>query len=193
MKTPETTKEERELILGCQRGDRQAFEALYLKYHRGLYSFLLSMLRSPETAEDVTQDVFVKLFNQIQSYRFQSPFAHWLFRMARNAAIDRFRREKVRRATSLDADSERVHPLQEVLPSNSPLPSARSESQERAKAVREAVLQLPENYQTVVMLREWDELSYEEIARQLDISEGTVKSRLFRARQMLADLLKEYL
>src|SRR5260370_37860725 len=115
MKTAEELKSEKGLVPRCQKGDRQAFEDLYLQYHRGLYLFLFSMLRAEHTAEDLTQDIFVKLFSQIGSYRFQSPFGHWLFRMARNAAIDKMRRDKVRRAVSLDAEVENAHPIQERL------------------------------------------------------------------------------
>lgn len=182
--------EELKRIRRCQKGDSQALEEIYLQYHRGVYLFLLSLMRSPETAEDLCQDVFVKLFSQIKSYRFESPFAHWLFRMARNLGIDRMRRDKIRRAVSLDEETPEAHPLAERLAGNSPLPSAASESREEAKAVREAVEELPEVFRTVVVMREWEELSYEDIAKRLKTSEGTVKSRIFRARQMLAGKLK---
>jgi hypothetical protein len=82
----ETSPEEKKAILGAQKGDTDSFEFLYHKYHRGLYGYLLSMLKSPQAAEDLTQDIFVKLYRQIGSYRFQSPFSHWLFRSARDRA-----------------------------------------------------------------------------------------------------------
>lgn len=186
----EEQKDERELVARCQKGDREAFEQIYLKHHRGLYLFLYSLLRSQHLAEDVTQDVFVKLFTQIKSYRYQSSFAHWLFRLARNAAIDQIRRARVRVATSLDAEPVDGHSLQERLPGNGPLPSDRSETEERDQRVRQAVGELPEDFKTVLVMREWGEQTYEEIAAELGISEGTVKSRIFRARQMLAKKLK---
>jgi RNA polymerase sigma-70 factor (ECF subfamily) len=191
MQSPEELEEEGRLVASCQKGDREAFEKLYLKYHRGLYLFLLSLLRSQAAAEDTAQDVFVKLFTQIRSFRQQSSFAHWLFRMARNAAIDAMRRGKVRSALSLDAEAEKNHPLQERLAGDSPLPSQAGEDEERARRVRQAVEELPEVFRQVLVLREWGEQSYEEVAKNLGISEGTVKSRIFRARQILAKKLKE--
>jgi RNA polymerase sigma-70 factor (ECF subfamily) len=181
---------EKIVIEQCQAGNGEAFEQLYAKYHRGIYGFLLAMLKNPHAAEDITQDVFVKLFTQITSYRFQSPFAHWFFRLTRNAAIDHIRREKIRRAQSLDADSDSDFSLHERLAGKGKNPAENTEMGERAEIVRQAVLGLPETFKEVVILREWDDLPYEDIALHLGISEGTVKSRLFRARNILAKKLK---
>jgi RNA polymerase sigma-70 factor (ECF subfamily) len=188
--SPEEQEAERQAIVAAQAGDMQAFEKLYEKYHRGLYGYLLSMLRKPEVAEDLSQDIFVKLFRQIGSYRFQSPFAHWLFRLARNLAIDHLRREKVRFASSLDEDKAEGLPLRERLAGKSPSPVAGALRQEKDEAIRQAVAELPEAFRSVVVMREWDDLAYEEIALRLDLSTGTVKSRLFRARGLLAKKLK---
>jgi RNA polymerase sigma-70 factor (ECF subfamily) len=181
---------ERKAILACQGGDMDAFEVLYAKYHRGLYAYLLSMLRSPHVAEDLTQDIFIKLFRQIGSYRFQSPFAHWLFRLARNLAIDHLRKEKVRFASSLDADNDEGLPLRERLAGKAETPAAHSLLVEKTAVIRQAVEELPEDFRVVVVLRQWDELAYEEIGKRLGLSTGTVKSRLFRARGLLAKKLK---
>ena len=184
---------EKVLIEQCQSGDGDAFEQLYQKYHRGIYGFLLSMLKNPPAAEDVSQDVFVKLYTQITSYRFQSPFAHWFFRLARNAAIDYIRREKIRRAQSLDAETDSDFSMHDRLAGKGKNPSENYEMGRRAEVVREAVLGLPDTFKEVVILREWDDLPYEDIALRLGISEGTVKSRLFRARSILAKKLKNVL
>lgn len=186
----ESSEEEKKAILGAQSGDMDSFEFLYNKYHRGLYGYLLSMLKSPQGAEDLTQDIFVKLYRQIGSYRFQSPFSHWLFRMARNLAIDQFRRNKVRFAKSLDEEGEDMHPLHERLAGPEATPQAHALKRERAEVVRAAVQELPEAFKIVVIMREWDDLAYEEISVKLGLSVGTVKSRLFRARGMLLKKLK---
>jgi len=191
--TQSEARSEAEVIQRAQAGDRDAFEALYLRYHREVFLYLLSVLRSPQSAEDVAQDVFVKLFHQIGSYRQQSPFNHWLFRMARNAGIDRLRREKVRRASSLDAAAEDAHPLLERLDSGMATPEELLGTERRAALVRQAVEALPQPFREIVALREWQDLPYDAIASRLGISEGTVKSRLFRARQMLAQRLKRLL
>jgi RNA polymerase sigma-70 factor (ECF subfamily) len=186
----ETSAEEKKAILRAQKGEMEGFEYLYQKYHRGLYGYLLSMLRSPQGAEDLTQDIFVKLYRQIGSYRFQSPFSHWLFRTARNLAIDQFRREKVRFAKSLDEEGEDMHPLHERIAGPEATPAGHVLKGEKAEVVRKAVNELPEAFKVVVIMREWEDLAYEEIGERLDLSVGTVKSRLFRARTMLAKKLK---
>ncbi len=183
---------ERQHIQRCQKGDSDAFEWLYEKYHRGLYGYLLSLFKSPQAAEDCTQDVFVKLFRQMGSYRFESPFAHWLFRLARNQAFDQMRRNKVRRTESLDAENDEGFSAHERLPGPGDDPERAALKSEKAAVVREAVLELPEAFRVVMVMREWDDLSYEEIAERLDLSEGTVKSRIFRARGLLAKKLKDW-
>jgi RNA polymerase sigma-70 factor, ECF subfamily len=188
--TPEERREEEGWIRACQGGDLDGLEGLYGRYHRQLYAYLFTLLRSPHAAEDVTQDIFVKLHHQIVSYRFQSPFNHWLFRLARNQAIDHLRREKLRTHASLDAEPEEGSPLRERIAGKGRDAAGDALSAERAEQVREAVQSLPDGFKEVVMLREWEDLAYEEIAQRLDLSVGTVKSRLFRARSLLEKRLK---
>lgn len=187
----EERESERELILRCQKGDRNAFEALYLRHHRGLFLFLFSMLRCRHSAEDVAQDVFVKLFEEIRSFRFQCSFGHWLFRVGRNAAIDRIRHEKLRRAASLDKENPEGLSLKDQLADPAPLPSAKAENDERASWVGRELSRLPKYARTVLVLREWEDLNYQEISEKLRVSIGTVKSRIFRGRRMLARRLAE--
>ena len=191
--TPEELRQEEGWIRACQGGDLSGLEGLYGKYHRQLYAYLLAMLRSPHAAEDITQDIFVKLHTQIGSYRFQSPFHHWLFRLARNQAIDHVRREKVRSASSLDEDSPEGVPLRERVASKGKDAAEEVVGEERAAQVRAAVAELPPGFREVVVLREWEDLPYEDIAQRLGLSVGTVKSRLFRARSQLEKRLKSML
>jgi RNA polymerase sigma-70 factor (ECF subfamily) len=191
--TPEELRQEEEWIRACQAGDLSGLEGLYGRYHRQVYAYLVAMLRSPHAAEDVAQDIFVKLYGNIGSYRFQSPFHHWLFRLARNQAIDHLRREKVRRVASLDAETEDGPALKERLSAQGRDAAGDALSAERAEAVRRAVQALPPGFKEVVVLREWEDLSYEEIAERLNLSVGTVKSRLFRARSQLEKRLKDVL
>jgi len=191
--TPEELKLEEGWIRACQGGDLRGLEELYGKYHRQLYAYLFAMLRSPHAAEDVTQDIFVKLHAQITSYRFQSPFHHWLFRLARNQAIDHLRREKVRSTTSLDAEPIDGTAMRERVPGKGKDAVEELVAGERAAQVRKAVQSLPDSFREVVILREWEDLAYEEIAERLDLSVGTVKSRLFRARSLLEKRLKDVL
>jgi len=191
--SPAEQAEEKAWILACQAGDLTGLEALYTKYHRQLYAYLVAMLRSQHAAEDVTQDIFVKLHKQIGSYRFQSPFHHWLFRLARNQAIDHLRREKVRRTNSLDDEPLDGSPMRERVPSKGRDAIGDLMADEKASHVRKAVQALPPSSREVVVLREWEDLAYEDIALRLDLSVGTVKSRLFRARSLLEKQLKDWL
>jgi RNA polymerase sigma-70 factor (ECF subfamily) len=191
--TPEEIRQEENWIRACQGGDLDGLEGLYGKYHRQLYAYLLAMLRSPHAAEDVTQDIFVKLHRQIGSYRFQSPFHHWLFRLARNQAIDHLRREKVRFTSSLDESPLDGVPLRERVAGRGGDAADAVVGEERAAQVRAAVAALPPGFKEVVVLREWEDLPYEEIAERLNLSVGTVKSRLFRARGQLEKSLKNIL
>jgi RNA polymerase sigma-70 factor (ECF subfamily) len=191
--TPEELAQERAWIEACQAGDLRGLEGLYERYHRQLYAYLVAMLRSQHGAEDVVQDIFVKLHKQIGSYRFQSPFHHWLFRLARNQAIDHLRREKVRRVTSLDAEPVEGTAMRERVPSKGKDAQAQALDKEKSAAIRKAVEALPPSFREVVVLREWEELPYEDIAGRLDLSVGTVKSRLFRARALLEKSLKDWL
>ncbi len=186
-------KEEEQWIRLCQRGDLDGLERLYERYHRQIYAYLLAMLRTQHAAEDLSQDVFVKLSTKLKSYRFQSPFHHWLFRLARNVAIDHLRREKVRSTTSLDAVPAEGSPMRDRVREKGPDAAMQAEATQRAGVVRTAVMGLPESFKEVVVLREWEDLSYEEIAERMDLSVGTVKSRLFRARALLEAKLKSVL
>lgn len=188
--SPEERRQEQVWIRACQGGDWTGLEGLYGKYHRQLYAYLLAMLRSPHAAEDLVQDIFVKLHARIGSYRFQSPFHHWLFRLARNQAIDHLRREKVRFASSLDASPVEGLPLRERVAAKGSDAADAVVGEERAAQVRAAVAELPLAFREVVVLREWEDLPYEEIAQKLGLSVGTVKSRLFRARNQLEKRLK---
>lgn len=183
-------KEEEAWIRALQKGGLDGLERLFERYHRQVYAYLLAMLKDTHAAEDLAQDVFVKLHTQADSYRFQSPFHHWLFRLTRNLAIDHLRREKVRSTASLDAEPVEGSPLKDRVAEKGPDAAALAERGERAVAVRAAVLELPEDFREVVVLREWEGLAYEEIAERLELSVGTVKSRLFRARGLLEKKLK---
>ncbi|MGH7442758.1 MAG: RNA polymerase sigma factor [bacterium] len=188
--TAEEARQEEDWIRACQRGDVAGLEGLYGKYHRQLYAYLLAMLRSIHSAEDLSQDIFVKLHAQIGSYRFQSPFHHWLFRLARNQAIDHLRREKVRFTTSLDEAPIEGISLRERVAAKGRDAAEAVVGEEQAALVRAAVMALPPTFREVVVLREWEDLPYEDIAERLGLSVGTVKSRLFRARHVLEKALK---
>ncbi|MGH9382609.1 MAG: sigma-70 family RNA polymerase sigma factor [Thermoanaerobaculia bacterium] len=175
-----------EAVLG---GDRASFGSLVERYQGRLIRFLARLLGSDDEAQDVAQEVFIKVYQALDRYDARYRFSTWLFRVGQNAAIDRLRRRRVR-GVSLHipgegAEDERTWEL----PADGPDPYARVRSDERGRAVREAVAELPWEYRELILLRHYAELAYAEIAELKDLPLGTVKNKLFRARRMLEEKL----
>src|SRR5437660_10057080 len=160
---------ERRLIDRSAVGDQEAFRQLVLRYHRLVMNVAFRALGELSQAEDVAQDVFIKVYKALPGYRHDKPFKHWLHRVAANAVTDALRRR--RPVVSLDGMLQ-------------PPPSAGSDPQDVAtrhdlqRAVRHAIASLPPHYRDTIALQAFGELSYDEIAKALDIPLGTVMSRL---------------
>ncbi len=168
-----------ELIRRAQTGDREAFCDLVRLYRTGVINVIYRMSGSSDLAEDAAQQAFLSAWRHLSSYQPRASFRGWLYRIAVNAALDLLRREK----PSVDID---------LLPIPAPGvdPERRVEQRERTQRVRLAVLALPEASRAVLILREYETMSYEEIAAALDIPLGTVMSRLSYARKLLSERLK---
>jgi RNA polymerase sigma-70 factor, ECF subfamily len=180
METVETT--EAALVASAMQGDREAYGELVYRYRTGVINVVYRLCGDADLAEDAAQTAFIRAWQHLAGYQPRSPFRNWLYRIAVNAALDVLRREKA--VTSIDD-------LPLAVPGDGL--EARQETRERREAVRQAVLALPEGSRTVLVLREYEGLTYQEIAVVLDIPAGTVMSRLSYARQRLAELLKPYL
>jgi len=171
-----------ETIDACRRGDRAAFRTLYDAYKDRVYSLALYALSGDaDAAADVTQQVFVKLMDSIDTFRGDAQFSTWLYRLVANACVDVQRRMKSRKWVSSEE-------LLETLPH----PSSQEQSFARthtAEIVKRAVFTLPTELRVTVLLRYFQELSYEEIAAALKCPVGTVASRLNRSHQLLAKAL----
>lgn len=178
--------DEKELIRRARRGDQSAFEALVDRWQKPVYHHALRMTGNPEDAADVTQEVFLKFWRTLPSFRGESALSTWLYRLTDSAAIDLLRREKKRRDT-LSLDDSGVPPLLPADPA--PSPQEQTERNEAGRQVADALAQLSEEHRRVLILRELDGLSYQEIAAILRLNPGTVKSRIARARLALADIL----
>lgn len=178
--------DEKELLRRARRGDQSAFEALVDRWQKPVYHHVLRMTNDPEDAADVTQEVFLRLWRALPSFRGESALSTWLYRLTDNAAIDLLRREKKRRGTlSLDDDD-----VPALLPADpGPSPQEQAERSETRRQVAEGLARLSEEHRRVLILRELDGLSYQEIAAILRLNPGTVKSRIARARMALADIL----
>lgn len=180
-----------ELITRVQKGDADAYRPLVLRYQNRLFSMVVGMLRNGEDARDIVQVAFVKAYQNIGTFRVDSAFYTWLYRIAMNLAIDHCRKNKRRRTSSFEeavAQRDEDGTVAEQHHAESPVRAlARKELHERIYA---ALDELSEDMREVILLREVEGLSYKEIADRMDIPEGTVMSRLFYARKKLQTILK---
>jgi RNA polymerase sigma-70 factor (ECF subfamily) len=172
--------EERRLIDRSAAGDQEAFRQLVIRHHRLVINVAFRALGELSLAEDVAQEVFLKVYKALPNYRHEKPFKHWLHRVAANAVTDTLRRR--RPVVSLDDMQE-----QPASAEADPLDVATRHDLQRA--VRQAIASLPSHYRDTIALQAFAELSYEEIARTLDIPLGTVMSRLNGAKRLLRERL----
>jgi RNA polymerase sigma-70 factor (ECF subfamily) len=181
-------KEDGELIDEALAGSSAAFGQLVTKYQDRLYNTLVHVVGSRDTAYDVAQDAFVQAYVKLDKFARASAFYTWLYRIAMNTAASRRRREKptvsVEHAREVGGDE----PLD-----RGAAPGAALERRELASCVRDGLARLSEEHRTILVLREIDECSYEQIAEILELPIGTIRSRLHRARLQLRDELKETL
>lgn len=182
---------EGQLIAQARAGNKAAFSKLVEKYYQMVYGVSYGVLNSHEDARDAAQEIFLKVFHQIIKFEGKSKFKTWLYRIAVNASIDMARKRKP--VDSLnevrEGDDDENEPLVRV-PDKGPLPRDSMAKDELREVFREALGQLTPDHRVVLVLREWEELSYEEIAAMLQIDMGTVMSRLFYGRKKLAEILK---
>ncbi|MDD6160939.1 MAG: sigma-70 family RNA polymerase sigma factor [Oscillospiraceae bacterium] len=180
--------DEQQLIRQAQSGEVSAFEQLLDRYQKPVYHQALRLVSHPEDAADVTQEVFLKVWKYLPTFRGESSFSTWLYRMTDNAALDLLRREKKRRGDSSLDDDEGMA----VIPVDpAATPQEALERSERQRAVSDALGRLSEEHRRVLVLREINGLSYEEIGQVLELAPGTVKSRIARARTALANILRQ--
>ena len=176
-----TAFNETELITRAQRGERNAFSELVRRHAQGVFNVVYRMCGDTLIAEDAAQETFIRAWQNLPSYRPQTPLRNWLYRIAFNAGMDIVRKEK----RILPNDIEDLN-----LTDEAPGPELLVSQQERATLVQRAVLSLPDASLAVLVLREYEEMSYHEIADALGIPVGTVMSRLNYARKLLKDRLK---
>jgi len=180
------------LVAKSQRGDMEAFRILIERYEKGVYNLAYRMLKNREDAEDAAQEVFLKVFTYLRGFRGESSFATWLYRIATNGCINRIRRPKFLSFEELKKEFEDEEPSAEPpqLVDRSPLPEELAEQREIQQLLHRAIDELPDNYRLVITLRHLQGLSYKEIAETLDLPVGTVKTYLFRAKNILKAKLK---
>ncbi len=173
--------EERQLVTRSAAGDQDAFRQLVLRHHRRVVNIAYRALGDAGLAEDVAQEVFIKVFRHLPSYRHEKPFVHWLHRVAANTVTDAARRH--RPVQSLDS-------LAQTLAGQGGDPQEVAARHDLQRSVRRAIATLPPHYRDTLALQVFHDLSYEEIAATLEIPVGTVMSRLNAAKRLLRDRLQ---
>jgi RNA polymerase sigma-70 factor (ECF subfamily) len=185
---------DQQLVERAQRGDKRAFELLVEKYQRKLGRLLSRFIRDPAEVEDVTQEAFVKAYRALPGFRGDSAFYTWLYRIGINTAKNYLMALGRRAPTSTEVEAEDAEGLEDgeqLRDINTP--ESMLLSKEIAATVNATIEELPEELRTAIQLREIEGMSYEDIARIMDCPIGTVRSRIFRAREAIAERLRPLL
>ncbi len=185
---------DQQLVERVQRGDKKAFELLVVKYQRKLARLLSRFIRDASEVEDVTQEAFIKAYRALPSFRGDSAFYTWLYRIGINTAKNYLVSLGRRAPTVTGVDSEEAEGIEEgdqLRDLNTP--ENQMMSRQLAETVNQALQELPEELRTAITLREIEGMSYEEIAQIMNCPIGTVRSRIFRAREAIAERLRPQL
>ena len=180
-----------DLIKKALQGDEQAYAKLLQRYKNGIFRMIYQMIKNKEETEDIVQETFIKAFNSLESYNSKYAFSTWLYKIAYNHCIDKLRKKKLK-TQSLDKPielkegtvkfqikDERYNPEKSVI------------LNEKKNKIDITINSLPSKYKKVIIYRHHKDKSYEEISKELNIPLGTVKARIFRARELLKKKLKE--
>jgi RNA polymerase sigma-70 factor (ECF subfamily) len=186
---PDNDADDATLIARCQRGDRDAFRLVFERYQRRAYALAFGVVRNRDEALDVVQDAFLRAFRNIGSFAGNSSIYTWLYRIVMNAAIDYKRKQG--RAQKVDYDDTMAHLEEEAPAGSAPLlpqllrgdPAKETQRREIREKIDDALGKLSPNHRAVLIMREIDGLSYEEMAKVMKCSKGTIMSRLFHARR----------
>lgn len=187
--SPLTSEDDQQLIQRCLEGDTDAFGSLVLRYQDRLYHSLIMMVQSPEDARDLAQEAFVHAFRRLDSFRGDSQFYTWLFRIAVNATIS-FRRKAARRKTTSVESARESAGLEPTDDRGDARPSGRMEVAEEQEMVRRALAELSEEFRQAIVLTEIEGMSYEDAAEVVGCPIGTIRSRIHRARNELREKLR---
>lgn len=183
-----------ELVRAAQKGDEGAFRQLVERYQRRIFQLALGMLKDPDEAMDIAQETFVRVHKYLPSFKGDSSFFTWTYRIGMNLCLDAQRRQgRVQRVDAADSDEAEVEAAMDPPSHALSGPSRQVLNAELRKKIEEALSTLSDNHRAILLLRELDGLSYEELANVLGIRKGTVMSRLFHARLKMQKKLREYL
>ena len=172
-----------DLVATAVSGIEGSFEELVRRYQRPISAYVYRMVGNYESALDLTQEIFIKVYSSLQRYRSEFKFSTWIYKIAHNAAIDHLRRTATREQSLVMGPENDQFDL--PVESKRPSPEQESERKERRGEIESVVRALPANYRELIILRHSQDLSYEEIVEVTGLPLGTVKNRLFRAREMM--------
>lgn len=187
------TDPDTKLMLGFCAGDKGAFRELVRRNQRIVFNLACRYLRDRAEGEDVVQEVFIRVHGAAENYKPIAKFTTWMYRITVNVCLNHLRARRARQSVSLDSARTDEGTRSEIVAERTEAPSAKLEREELEVKVREAMEKLPESQRTAVLLRRFDELSYEEIAQVMQTTVPAVKSLLARARQTLKSHLSKYL
>ncbi|MCR4437043.1 MAG: sigma-70 family RNA polymerase sigma factor [Clostridiales bacterium] len=184
-------EDEKSLLEKAKNGDVFAYESLIEGYQKKVFNLALRMVGNREDASELAQEVFIRVYKSLKGFKEQSQFSTWIYKITTNVCLDELRKRKNRNITSLDEeikleDSE----IKRQIEDDKPTPEMIVEKNELKKVVSDAIKLLSDEHRTVIVMRDIQGFSYEEIARIINCPEGTVKSRLNRARLALKEILK---
>ncbi len=177
------------LVAAAQKDDMVAFEELVARHRDKIYARAFSMMRNEESAIDLSQEAWVKGWQRLKQFHGEASFVTWMTRIVINLCLDQLRKQKRLRADSIEQLDEELGGVERQMPIITPNPTERLEQQELRQRIDRAMAQLSYEHRTVLVLHEYEDLEYKEIAKRMGCSIGTVMSRLFYARRKLAVLL----
>ena len=184
--------DDRALVARILEGDRDRFTELVKRYEKRVINYVYRITHRYEDAHDLTQEIFVKVFLALDRYDPKYQFSTWLFRIAQNSAIDALRKKAIAEVPLMRPSSEDDNPKERDFADDGVSPYRALKNKQLSAAIEKAVDNLPSDYRELIQLRHYAELSYEEIASMKKLPLGTVKNKLFRARNLLKDVLDSY-
>ena len=187
-----TTQADELLVKAAKKGDMLAFEELVARHRDKIYARAFSMMRNEDEALDLSQEAWVKSWQRLEQFQGDSSFATWMTRIVINLCLDQLRKNKRHRAESIEVMNEESGGVERQMPVVEVNPTAGLERTELRKRIDKALGQLSHEHRTVMVLHEFEDLEYKEIAKRMGCSIGTVMSRLFYARRKMAALLASY-
>lgn len=187
-----TIKADELLVKSAKRGDMLAFEELVARHRDKIYARAFSMMRNEDEALDLSQEAWVKAWQRLKQFQGESSFATWMTRITINLCLDQIRKNKRHRAESIEVMDEESGGVERQMPVVTVNPTAGLERTELRKRIDEALGKLSMEHRTVLILHEFEDLEYKEIAKRMQCSIGTVMSRLFYARRKMAALLASF-